>query len=119
MKDVLLVDDETVFLSSLADGLTSIGFGISNVIMTNNGKKAIEILKTVAVDVVVTDLRMPVMDGYAILEYLREKLPNTPVIVMTAFSREDVEGRLKNLRIDHIAEKPLDFRGIASRILMT
>jgi YesN/AraC family two-component response regulator len=117
MKDVLLVDDETAFLNSLKDGLSSFGSGISNVIMANNGKKAIEILKTVAVDVVVTDLRMPVMDGYAILEYLRQKLPDTPVIVMTAFSEGDVGDRLKHLRIDHIAEKPLDFREIAGRIL--
>jgi len=116
-KDVLLVDDETPFVESLAEGLTAFHSEKLNVISTDNGKKAIEILRTVIIDVVVTDLKMPVMDGYELLDYLFLNHPDIPVIVMTAQDGAGVEQRLAKLNITQYLEKPIDFRAIACRIL--
>ena len=117
MKDVLIVDDETPFLQSLAEGLGDFHSGSLNVILADNGKKAIEILRTITIDVVVTDLRMPVADGYELLEYLMLNLPDLPVIVMTAHDGAGLEQRLKNLKVTRYIEKPIDFRTIANHIL--
>lgn len=116
MKDVLLVDDESSFLRSLAEGL-ALYTGTLNVITAENGKKAMEILKTAVVDVVVTDLKMPVMDGFELLQYVRQKHPDTRVIVMTALDGAEVGQRLNDLGVTCCLEKPLDFREIAHKIL--
>lgn len=116
MKDILLVDDELPFLRSLAEG---IGFysRYLNVITAENGRKAVEILRTAVVDVVVTDLKMPEMDGFEVLRYMRNKLPNVPVIVMTAYGDSNTDARLKELGVVQCLEKPLDFADVIKKIM--
>ncbi len=115
-KDVLLVDDEIPFLRSLAEGL-AIYTGTLNIFTAENGKKAMEMLRTAVVDVVVTDLKMPVMDGFELLHYLRSNHPSTRVIVMTALDGAEVKRRLRSLGVVRSLEKPLDFKEIAHEIL--
>ena len=116
MKDVLLVDDELPFLRSLAEG---IGFysRYLNVITAENGRKAIEILRTAVVDVVVTDLKMPELDGFEVARYVRDKMPNVPVIVMSAFGDSKTDARLKELGVAQCLEKPLDFAEVIAKIM--
>ena len=116
MLDVLLVDDETHFLKSLAEGLR-VYSGKIHVMTAENGKKAVEILKTTVVNVVVTDLRMPCMDGYEFLRYMQENHPRVPVIIMSACSQASVEPQLKGLRFCRYIEKPSDLDEIAQSIL--
>ena len=117
MKDILLVDDESSFLMSLAEGIKSICGGKCNVFTAQNGIKAVEVLKTIMVDVVVTDLRMPEMDGFELIAYLKKHYPNIAVIVMTAYSDEGLEPIMRNRRVKYITEKPIDLGDIASKIL--
>lgn len=118
MKDILLVDDEAPFLRSLVEGLNAY-LGNVNVITADNGKKALEMLKTVAVDIVITDLKMPVMDGFEFLKYVRGKYPKTRVIVMSMLDGPEVHARLRSLGVTQFLEKPLDFRTIVNKILTT
>ncbi|HDH98197.1 MAG TPA: response regulator, partial [Deltaproteobacteria bacterium] len=69
MKNVLIVDDEKVFLLSLSDGLKSYSDEF-NVLIAFNGKEAVKILNSSKIDLVVTDLKMPEMDGFQLLAYL-------------------------------------------------
>jgi DNA-binding NtrC family response regulator len=117
MKDILLVDDEANFLSSLADGLKSIYGRKCNVFTAQNGRMAVEMLKAVVVDIVVTDLRMPEMDGFELISYLKKHHPDISVIVMTAFSDRGVDSLKRNHFVKHVAEKPIDLKDIASRII--
>lgn len=57
--------------------------------MVGNGKQALSILETACVDVVLTDIHMPVMDGYALLEVLRETHPRLPVLAFSAITRNE------------------------------
>jgi len=116
MRNVLLVDDETHFLKSLAEGLRLYSKKLQ-VITADNGKKAVEILKTTVVDVVVTDLRMPCMDGYEFLSYMQLHHPHVPVIIMSACAQASVEPQLKGLRFARYIEKPSDLDEIAHAIL--
>ncbi len=116
MADVLLIDDEAHYLKSLAEGLRFYSTKL-NIITADNGKKAIEILSTAAVDVVVTDLNMPGMNGYEFLHYLQQTHPRLPVIIMSACSQASVEANLKDLRFAQYIEKPLNLGDIARAIL--
>lgn len=110
--DVLLVDDESLFLLSLADGLHAC-FGNVHFVTAENGKKAMEILDTFDIDVVITDLKMPVMGGFELIESMRKEHPTTPVVVMTAFNDVVARGRLENLGVRHMIEKPVDLHAMA------
>jgi two-component system response regulator YesN len=116
MLNVLLVDDETHFLKSLAEGLRLYSNKLK-VLTADNGKKAVEILKTTVVDVVVTDLRMPCMDGYEFLSFMQLHYPHVQVIIMSACAQASVEPQLKGLRFVRYIEKPSDLDEIAQAIL--
>lgn len=116
IKDILLVDDETPFVNSLMEGLSNFA-GNVNILTADNGKKAMEMLKTISVDVVITDLKMPVVDGFALVEYIKRRHPKTTVIVMSMLDGAEVRKRLKDLGVADFLEKPIDFRTIMNRIV--
>ena len=116
MIDVLLIDDEMHFLTSLSEGLQLFSKRL-NVLTTDNGEKALQILKTAVMDVVVTDLNMPGMSGYELLRKLQQYHPGVPVIIMSANCRASVEDRLTGLRITEYIEKPLDLGEMTNAIL--
>ncbi|MDP2644957.1 MAG: sigma-54 dependent transcriptional regulator, partial [Desulfobacterales bacterium] len=82
MDTILIVDDEKNYLSILSAVLEDEGF---EALTANSGHEALEILESSDVDVVLTDMKMPVMDGIALLERIKEKDPDLPVITMTAY----------------------------------
>jgi YesN/AraC family two-component response regulator len=111
---VLIVDDEEGFLKSLSEGFE--GCKKFKCVIARNGKEALHVLATVAVDLVVTDLMMPVMDGFELIAAMKKDYPSIPVIVISAYLDLDVESRLRALGIDHYLEKPLDFNELTSAI---
>lgn len=114
--DILLVDDETAFASGLADGLEMYGDRF-HVITAENGKQAVDLLKTAVFDLVITDLNMPVMNGFDLLEYVKRERPGTRVIVISMLSGPEVSSRLNGLGVTQFIEKPVDFRAVLNRIL--
>lgn len=104
MKKVLIVDDEPAVLFALSEALADRRRGVK-VATAANGGEAVAILESEKVDLVVTDLRMPEMDGFELLAWLRRGFPHLPVIVMTAFVSETAS------RLDgapEVLEKPFD-----------
>jgi len=85
-RRVLVVDDNLEMARTIADGLTDRGY---EAVPSGSGKDAIEILAAGKLDAVVTDLRMPKVDGLELLSVSRKLDPQRPVIVMTAFSAID------------------------------
>ncbi len=115
MKNVLIVDDEKTFLQTVSEGL-SLYAAEFNVLTAENGKKAVEILNKVRVDIVVTDLKMPEMDGFELLAYINNNFPGIPVIVITAFGTQEIADRLMRSGAVQYLEKPLDFNELADKI---
>lgn len=115
MENVLLVDDEQPFLLSLKDGLISHSSDL-NILCATNGKEAVEILSNHQVDMVVTDLKMPQMDGFELLAYLTARHPNIPVIVMTAFGNPEIARWLEQMGAFQFLEKPLDYGMLVDKI---
>lgn len=115
MKHVLIVDDEKPFLMSVRDGLAQYGDQF-RLHLAFNGQEAIRVLQEQPIDLVVTDLKMPVMDGFQLLAHMSGAYPATPVIVMTAFGTPDIEAKIKRFKTFHYLEKPLDLEALAGAI---
>jgi two-component system NtrC family response regulator len=82
METILIVDDEKNYTVILSAVLEEEGF---ETLTANNGHDAIEILENSDIDLVLTDMKMPGMDGIALLETIKNKEPDLPVIMMTAY----------------------------------
>ena len=105
-QQVLIVDDEPELLLSISSGFEKNDrFQITT---AHNGREALDILSGAAMDLVVTDLRMPVMDGVELLAAMTESFPKVPNIVMTAFGTPVMEQQLKKAGTMEVLEKPLD-----------
>ena len=87
---ILIVDDEDLIRLNLRALLEDLGYGIAEAV---NGREGLESFDRERPDLVLADLRMPVMDGLAMIAGLREKSPDTPVIVVsgTGTMRDAVE----------------------------
>ncbi|OGP62830.1 MAG: Fis family transcriptional regulator [Deltaproteobacteria bacterium RBG_13_49_15] len=82
MESILIVDDEKNYPPVLSAVLEEEGY---ETLTANSGKEALEILKQSEVDLVLTDMKMPGMDGIELLEKIKAKDPDLPVIMMTAY----------------------------------
>ncbi|MGW8192744.1 MAG: response regulator [Desulforhopalus sp.] len=116
MKKVLITDDEYSFLLSLQDGLT-VHNDQFTIMTAGNGREAVEILEESAIDLLVTDLEMPQMNGFELLAWVSRELPQLPVIVMTAFGTPEIETRLAQFNTLQYLEKPLDLETLERAIL--
>jgi two-component system response regulator HydG len=83
---ILVVDDDRALAETLSEGLVDRGY---DAITTGSSTDAARRLVTDEIDALVTDLRMPHIDGLGLLEISRRAAPERPVIVMTAYSAVD------------------------------
>lgn len=114
-RTVLIADDETLFTQSLSEGLLALEWGLA-VRTAASGREAVEVLRREAVDLVVTDLKMPEMDGFELLAWMSRETPTIPVIVMTAFGTPEIADRLRSFGLEGFVEKPVDFATLSERI---
>ncbi|WP_166404732.1 response regulator [Desulfonema ishimotonii] len=115
MKTILVVDDEKMILRLATEALESQGEDF-NVMTALNGKQAVQILNSTRVDLVLTDLKMPVMDGYELLSYMSKNYRNTPIIVMTGFGSPEIGKRLKQKGVLHYIEKPFEIDDLKEKV---
>ncbi len=109
MYKILVVDDEPI-LSFALRSLTNWhakGFDLS--IDARDGREALEILATQSFDIVLTDIKMPVMDGLELLRNLRELHPEISAIVLSAHDDfESVRNAFKLGAVDYIVKTEMD-----------
>lgn len=84
--DVLLADDDDDLREALATGLTLSGH---SVIEAGNGQQAIQLIETRTIGVVVSDIRMPMLDGRQLMQRVRDVDPELPVILITGHADID------------------------------
>ena len=115
MKTILIVDDEPRLLQSIHAGLKihSTSFKVATAL---NGEEAVNLLASTPIDLVITDLKMPVMDGFELLTHISNNYPCLPAIVMTAFSTPDIEKKIEDSSSLKLLDKPIDFDELAASI---
>ncbi len=85
-KKILVVDDDESLRRVIEYNISEEGY---DVIACDNGLNALEIFKKEEIDLVITDLKMPDMDGIELIKHIRAISPNALVIVITAFGTVD------------------------------
>lgn len=91
---ILVVDDDKVAADLISEALIKEGY---RVVTTTKGQEAILLGKSIMFDIVITDLKMPGVDGLSIVRTFKKMSPQTLVIVMTAFG--SVESALETIHI--------------------
>jgi len=116
-KTVLIVDDEEAIRGTIEEALEDYKDWIS-VLTAENGKQAIEHLNATKVDLVLTDLKMPEMDGFELLAYISRYFSNLAVLVMTGFGSSAISTRLEHMGIPNYLDKPINLGVLVERILV-
>ena len=115
-KVVLIVDDEAGMRDMLRWSLKESEFDI---VTARDGAEAAELLAAGGVDLVVTDITLPRLGGFDVLEASAATSPRTPVIVMTGFGTVEMAVHAMRGGAADFLLKPFDVRLLAARILET
>ena len=105
MANLLIVDDEQSYRQLLSLVFEGDGHHIRTAM---NGRDAVAKLQEEAAEVIITDVRMPDMDGIELLRAAREFLPDVGVVLMTAFATVDTAREAFKLGADDFIQKPFD-----------
>ena len=117
--NVLIVDDEPNAVKVLSAMLSTDGY---NIFKSCNARKALDIIKDEPMDAIITDLKMPDVDGMQLFEYVKRNHPDIPVIFLTAYGT--VESAVHSITTGayYYFIKPPDFvklRGVLSKAVRT
>ena len=105
MANLLIVDDEPGMRQLLSHVFGRAGHAVR---AAENGAKALELLRAEPADLVVSDVKMPDMNGIELLRRVREFSPDAAVIMMTAFATVETAREAFKLGADDFIQKPFD-----------
>ena len=110
MMNILLVEDEPLILRSLAGTIKSFQQNYQIVGSAYNGQEAIDLLskKGNQIDVVITDIHIPVIDGLELIEHINQHFPHILCMILTGFSDFSYAKRAIQLRVFAYLLKPID-----------
>jgi DNA-binding NtrC family response regulator len=115
-KRILIVDDELLIRDLLYDFFLERGWGVS---VADGGQAAIDYLKNQEFDVVLTDLKMPDMDGMDLTGRIKNLYPSVPVIIMTGYPSLDSALEALRHKVDDYIIKPFNINQLFKTIQKT
>ena len=109
MKRIIIADDSTTARMFIKRCLQIIGLGDAEIIEAEHGKEALAAAKAQPVDLLLTDLNMPVMDGETLVKWVKAspKLGDLPIIVITSAGNPAKEAQLLELGAYRVLNKPV------------
>jgi len=107
MYKLMLVDDEDVVRHQVIGKIDWHQYGFEIVCEAENGQEALEFFEQYQPDVVITDIKMPFMDGLELSKRILEKYPYTKIIVLTGFDEFEYAKKSINLHITNYILKPV------------
>jgi CheY-like chemotaxis protein len=116
IKNVLLVDDDREMLLALQEGFARYADSFS-VLLAGDGVEALEYLKRQPVSLVVTDLKMPRVDGFELLATIMANFPDIPVIIITGYSTPRMEQLARKGGAVAFIAKPFLIENLARQIV--
>lgn len=118
MPNVLIVDDSATARMLVRRCLTICGYRAEQTFEAEHGRAALDQLKAESVDLVISDLNMPVMDGRTLLRFMRSspRLNAIPVIVVSSLVNEAAEQELRSMGAAAVIRKPLSPAALAAAV---
>ena len=114
--DVLYVEDDKDARELLAQFLEQ---RVGTLHVAANGREGLEMFNAHPSDVVITDIKMPVMDGLEMAAVIKNAAGKTPIIVVTAFNERDYFMRAIEIGVDHFVPKPVNTDALLQTIVRT
>ncbi len=113
-KKILIIEDEKPLSHALSLKFEHEGFLVT---ATGSGEEAKEFLSKETYDLVLTDLIIPGVDGFSILELIKEKKMKTPVIVMTNLNQEEDKKKVFDLgAVDYFVKSSISISEIVTKV---
>jgi len=115
MKTILIADDNPVSRELLREALEPRGF---NVIEAADGCEALRLIERDSPDLVLLDIQMPSLDGFAVLEAVRtgERSPHVRLVALTALAMESDRQRILAAGFDGYVSKPISISEVRSQV---
>jgi PleD family two-component response regulator len=112
---ILVADDDGTVRSLLELALTEAGFSVK---LAQNGQQAMDLVETEPVDLLLLDVEMPVMDGWAVVKRIKSDplLRNLPVLMLTSLSAVDHRVQGLNLGANDYIPKPFELAELVARV---
>ncbi|CAO3421124.1 response regulator [Azospirillum doebereinerae] len=110
---ILVAEDEALAALALEDFLSIKGFRVT---LAGDGIEALERFAEDPADLLITDLRMPRMDGHALIRAMRERCADLPVLVMTGYLTHDSDLTHERWKPLEILSKPVNPQTIVSTL---
>jgi len=110
---ILVVDDDEALRSVLSNELKNEGYIVET---AADGDEAIEIVKQRKFDLALLDIKMPHVDGFQVLQYLKKEHPVIKVIMLTGFADLKNAIEAKKLGADDFVSKPYDIVDLVTTI---
>jgi len=104
---LLVVDDEDFTREGIADSLQG-NYGIVDIAQADCGESAIEVINSFKPDIMITDVRMPRMDGIELASRVRDMMPDCKIIFMSGYSDKTYLKSAISLKALNYIEKPID-----------
>lgn len=113
--NILVVDDSPSMRKVVKKIIEMSGFPVREFFEANNGLEGLECCRQAEVDLIVTDLNMPAMDGLAFIEHLQKdkNLQQIPVVVVSTEGRSEIVHEVKDLGVVEFINKPFQAETIA------
>ena len=108
MEKLLIVDDEEIELDGMAELIDWPSYGYELVGTAINGKRGLALIQEKQPDIVITDIKMPVMDGLAMIRAAQEQHVDTVFVVLSGYGDYEYTSQAMQLGIRHYILKPCD-----------
>lgn len=116
MISLIIVDDEMTIRKGLSQEFDWSAYDIELVGQASNGKDGLALAKMVQPDIIITDIKMPIMSGLDMSKEITEKLPNTKIIFLTGYSDFNYAKQALSLKAVEYLLKPVNFTELANII---
>jgi DNA-binding NtrC family response regulator len=113
MQSILIIDDDKPSLEAMSDALSSQGYFV---VSKASGKTALKEMQDKRFDIVLTDLKMPDMDGIEILKTIKNMDPNALVILITAYGSVDKAVEAMKLGAEDFITKPISLSELRGKV---
>lgn len=113
MKQILIAEDEPRIAAFLEKGFRKYGFTVA---IAADGQQALQRIKQSGFDLLLLDLGLPCIDGWTVLQELRQQGKQCPIIVLTAQEGEELKAIALQLGANDFVTKPLRFSELLSRV---
>ncbi|MFO7739792.1 MAG: response regulator [Desulfatiglandaceae bacterium] len=111
---ILLIEDDSAIRSILLNALSFMGYTVT---AAANGEEGLKLFLNDAFDLVVTDYKMPGMDGFALSSHIKEESPSTPIVLITGCEKDVIEGKHEAQHFfDSVVFKPFSLSNIQNSI---